>query len=143
MADDSSIIALDAEDNILGYTHSVRKGIVVALMPNGQLPSDPANTKIVLAALDGMDRSALTRKRIKTDEKKIDSDAAAAELISKVLIAAGSSGNKRNLPITQRALPVLGTDVPEPLLVEGETSTNAPVQNYDSFVSKIAASENS
>lgn len=131
-----------SEDEVLQYTHGVRKAIVDKITDNGQkIPAeDPKLLHTILATLDGMDRSALGRKKIQSEEKLAGANQAmAAGIIATVLQQVGSG---HNLPFTsaegiERAIPVLGNDVPEPVLVDGEIDTNAPQQSFESFQRKF------
>jgi len=126
---------LESEDQILAFTHSTRKQVVNSLMSKG-VPQDGESLNILLKTVDGMDRAALTRKRIKADEKVADQAAAASGLIAQVLLAVGSRRGQLEpvQTITHREPPMLGPDIPTPILVEGECEVNPIQVQYDAFM---------
>lgn len=123
------------EDTILNYTHTKRKIIVESLLGKG-VPDDPAVVKVALAALDGMSRDAIGRKRIKVEEKTNKNQESAAALIAQLLSSSQCNGIFKSAESISRATPKLGTDIPAPVLVKGETSTIPLDITYDSFVSE-------
>ena len=129
---------LPVEDEVLAFTHSKRSFIVNEMLKKG-IPEDPAYTKIILNALDGMDKSALTRKRIRVDERQNNNQEQAAALIAKLLVA--SSGPKQLEEFTRTIIPILSSDIPDPIAVEGETSNSASAQTYDSFIASLPSED--
>ena len=134
-------VALVSEDKILAFTHAKRMFIVEQMLASGKLPEDPAEKKVLLNALDGMDKAALGRKRIKVEEKTNTSMAQAAALIAHVLNAPGvNQAYKASAPV-QREAPTLPSDVPPPVLVEGETSVVQNSRNYETFMADMGKQE--
>ena len=129
---------LEAEDDILAFTHQARKNIVGHLTKKG-VPDDVEQQRILLSTLKDMDQSALGRKKIKVEEKQNDNQAAAASLISELLLAATNRRTHNVIDVTpNREIPVLGSDVPPPVLVDGETSDVGSCQEtFDSFTQRM------
>lgn len=129
-------IPLEDEDQILAFTQRERKKIVAHIFKNG-VPDDPAVAKVGIAALDGMDKAALGRKRIKVDERTNDNAEHAAGMISKLLAAAsGGRPYEVDTPDASRNAPTLPDDIPRPSLVDGETSVAAPQDNFNDFMAR-------
>ena len=131
---------LPVEDDVLAFTHSKRK-IIIDHMLKGGVPEDPALTKVILSALDGMDKAALTRKRIKVEEKQSNNQEQAAALIAKLLVASSDRRPSDNLSIAAFIAPVLGMDIPNPILVVGEAGGGCEQQTYETFIAKISVEE--
>jgi hypothetical protein len=131
------IPVLEDEDSILAQTHAVRKAVVGELFKDGKLPSEPDDRKLLLATLKDMDASALGRKRIKVDEKQNNNQEAARGLIAQLLqAAAGKKPYQAEIPV-EREIPVLGMDIPDPALVEGETSTTYVQETVEMFRNRM------
>jgi hypothetical protein len=126
---------LEPEDQILAYTHTKRKEIVNALMKNGSIPDDTGMARVLVSTLDGMDKAALGRKRVKLEERQTTNQEHAAGVIAHILGIAAQNRSSKVEHISNRQPPVLGAEVPEPVLVPGETSI-LPVSNlsYETFV---------
>jgi hypothetical protein len=116
---------LPAEDEILAFVHSKQKFVVDELTKTG-LPADPADQKTLLSALADMSSAALSRKRIKVDEKQADSQQETNMVITGLLQQ--MARNRKNVTVLdeQRQIPTVDMDFPEPILVPGETSEIVP-----------------
>jgi len=126
------------DDQVLVYTQHTRKQIVQTLMKNNQVPTDRSEQSLLVAALDGMDRAALGNKRIKADEKTAQGISGAASVVANLLNQIGSM-TKQSLVIDNLVPvepPLLGREIPDPVLVPGELDTNCPQLDYASFVSQ-------
>ena len=82
------------DDQVLDYTQVVRRNIVRTLTSKGYVPDDNSDRNMLMNALDGLDRAAISNKRIKVESKQADNDAAAASIIAKMLNLVPS--HKRN-----------------------------------------------
>lgn len=124
------------EDELLSYTREKRKALVEKLTDGG-VPTDTKDQSILLAALDGLDRSALTRMRIRTDEKANTDNANAAAIIAKTLMSIRSNSGFLS-HTTDREIPVLSNDIPHPELVPGEIEINPVQEDYDAFMKRMS-----
>lgn len=127
------------DDQILASTHELRKRVVSTLTKNGtEIPvSDPKQMTALLQTLDGMDRQALGNKRIKVDEAANKTAEQNAYMIASLLQQVTSKKPFEVMDAAareRREPPTLPADVPAPQLVEGETATAAPSQDYESFM---------
>ncbi len=130
--------AMEEVDQDLEFTRGVRKDVVTALTKGGIAADDPKKLSILLQTLDGMDRAALTQKRIKADEGISSTKAAAAATIAHLFMdnrlkSVGAILDVEARPA--RATPQLGNDVPDPMIIDGELGpTNN--ENYDAFMAR-------
>ncbi len=120
------------DDEVLDYTQIQRRKFINQFTNGGQtMPTDAKDAKVLLTALADMDRSALGKKRIRTDEQIAQMnaqsvDAIAAEVRRTML--------GRQLPDEVREPPTLdGLDLPPLALVDGETDVGINSESYDSF----------
>jgi hypothetical protein len=129
--------ALPDEDTVLAYTHHHRKGLVKTLTKQG-IPEDRETQAMLLQTLKDMDVQALSRKKIKSDEKVGSQNAQQAKaIIAEILMRTPNSATVLDVTEVMAQPKQLTADVPAPVLVEGETATVAPHQTYDTFVAKF------
>lgn len=118
------------DDEVLNYTHAVRKQLVEYLIEDGP-PTDQKKQTVLLAALTDMDRAALSKKKIKVEEGLGSAQAQAAEAIAmlfsdprvKTLVVAPGVG----------AIQRLASDIPVPNTITGELGDNDENLDYTSF----------
>lgn len=129
------------EDQYLDYTQQVRQKVVQELTKENKLPDDPKMANVLLSTLDGMDRNALGRKRIKVDQETNQAVDGMSGLVAQML-------RQSRLPeffqatqdpdAPQRAAPRVEGDLPDGDIVEGELSQH-PIQiSIDDFQSRFA-----
>lgn len=128
-----------SDDQALQYTQGLRKQIIGTLTKGGtQLPvADKNQMAIILQAADGLDRAALGNKRIKVEEQANKTQEEAAGIIGQLLQTVTSQKPFEAIDVESRPVreaPALPADVPPPTLVDGETATTAPQQDYASFM---------
>lgn len=123
------------DDHVLNYTQSVRVGIVHELTRTGKVPAENSDRHMLMSALDGLDRAALGKKRIMADQAQTASDSAAQKLISQMLVR--MSGRRNAVAEDAVEIPRLTAEVPEPVLVPGETAVDdGEGMNYEKFMKK-------
>lgn len=120
------------EDQVLAYTQGKRRNIVDKLTNAGKVPDDKTEVSLLISALDGMDRAALTQKRIKSDEKAAQGISGAAAVIAKLLIQVGSNNSTHQISDSITP-PAIGKEIPDPLLVPGEAEINPGQLDFDTF----------
>lgn len=129
---------VDINENLLQYTEEKRKRIIEALFKNGP-PEDTKEAYVAIAALDGLDKQALSRMKIKSKESIAEyNDIKAAEAADKIiksgvfaaLINQSASNNISTHVVPDGALP-------EPTCVEGELDIGVSTENYDEFVQRV------
>ena len=128
----------DEDDLDLAYTRSVRRRLIDH-MSKDTLPSDQKDKVILLSALADMDRAALGKKRIKTDEGLGSSILLAAETLSQLYMNPRLKGVVQAPAGASGAVPELDALVALPALVSGELGENDTALNYDAFMARRAA----
>lgn len=123
-----SEIEVKTEDEVLDYTQIQREKIVNKLTANG-VPGDTKELMVLLSTLDGMDRSALAKKKLKNDAGLADKFGLASAAITELLT------NMRNevratSPASGEVEVSLPDDLPPPNIVPGELDTTNPNLTY-------------
>lgn len=121
------------EDEMFSYTHTKRKQLVEHMLQNG-IPGELDDKKFLSMLLKDMDSQALGRMRIKIDEKTNATQEHAAALIAKVLGAVQNTSTHTHIEATYREIPRLPSDIPNPVLVDGEVSVVGKQLSYEEFV---------
>lgn len=128
------------DEEALDFTQGQRKKLVDALTANGT-PTDSEVASTLLKTLDGMDRQALTKMKIKSDEKSANnSDAMAAAVIAGVFAKLkGKNPYEREIlegEVVQQAAPTPDlSKLPAVELVPGETDIGTSDLTYEAFTS--------
>ncbi|BDD79567.1 hypothetical protein [Burkholderia phage FLC9] len=132
----------DADEAVLDYTQGMRKQIVGELTKELNNLKDPKIVSTISQVLDGMDRQALGKMKIRVEEQQTQNQEGMAANIAELLRQMGSGGSnfQASVPVP-RDVPALGSDVPDPDLVEGEVATNPAQQDFDSFHAQFAPVE--
>jgi hypothetical protein len=121
------------DDEVLDYTQLQRRQFINHFTQNGQtMPTDPKDAKVLLTALADMDRSALGKKRIRTDEQIAQMnaqsvDAIAAE-VKRTMLGRLTEPDESRTPPTLDDL-----ELPPLDLVDGETDVGVNSESYDAF----------
>lgn len=134
----------DVDDQVLDFTQTKRREIVDKLTASGIPVTDNEQMSTLLKTLDGMDRVALGKKRIKADENIAGANqAAAAAVVAHLLQKAGNAGIApfQSATLVDRVPPTLGADIPRPVLVEGEMDVVTPQLSYDTFIEQFRDDE--
>lgn len=125
----ADIEILDPEDKgRLEYTLGVRKTIIGKLIGDGEIPGNTADKILLVAALDGMDRTVLARTKIKSDERTAQGQQQSAKMVAELLL---SVNNKTSGP---RVEPLAEVDYIVDDLVKGETDIGDQTLNYETFL---------
>jgi hypothetical protein len=125
--------ALDDEDLDLNYTREIRKSLITDMTKSG-MPTETKDRAMLLMALDGVDKAALAKKKIKSDEGISNKNLVAVETIAHIF----NTKNVREIPPSE----IIGeikevTDVIDVSINEGELSQNSENMNFDAFMSKM------
>lgn len=134
--------AIETDDDRMEFTQGVRKMFIRQLTDNGvKLPDDKGEKALLLAALDGMDRTALANKKIGSTEKQGAADRQAALIIAQI---ANSGVNGKANPFERDVIDgeCTRTDVLELdesglemlTLAPGETGIGIEGRNFDQFM---------
>lgn len=121
----------------LEYTNKLRKKLIQAIVEDDdkpKVPDEKADKALLVSLLDGLDRSTLSKAKIKTEDKAAKGGASAANLIAEVL---------RGISTSQKALaqsgggtiPTLPGDI-KFADIEGETVQGTFGIKIDEFMEK-------
>ena len=127
------------DKRLLDLTMRKREEVINALTNKGVIPEDKADKALLVSMLDGIDRTILSKSRIKADTKIADSNGQATSLIANIL----SSFNSKNVISvdSNREIPVLVFDDPSITFIEGEMDTGTQNNSFDTFISKFPKQE--
>lgn len=120
-----------SEDKDLDYTRDIRKRLADSLTRKG-MPSDIKEQSILLQTLDGIDRAALGKLRIKSDEGVSSAQMAAASILATLFNDPRTKGIGKNNDLIGD-IPTFDVTIEPPLLIEGELDTSPPIQTFESF----------
>lgn len=127
------------EDEVLAYTRGKRMELANKLTESG-IPTEKETATVLLQTLDGLDRSSLTRLKIKSEEQANKNNTIAASAIAEVL--GRISNNAYQMPgVARKEIPVLPSSISDPEVVEGELETNPAQIDFDTFTSQFAQGE--
>lgn len=126
---------VDDDDKDLEYTRQVRMDLIKSMTKTG-MPTDNRDRMTLLSTLDGIDRVAIAKKKIKSDEGISNSKAMAAETIAMLFMDPRLKKTLEVKPDETREIPKLRNDLETPKLVEGELEITQQQESYDSFMSK-------
>lgn len=124
-----------SDDEVLDYTQLQRRKFIRHFTSNGeQLPTDPKDAKVLLTALSDMDRTALGKKRIKSDEEIAKMNAQSVDAIAAEVrrtmgdrYRADPNGETRPAPtVDESTLPPLET-------LEGEMAIGDTSETHEAF----------
>lgn len=129
----------DPDDADIAYAQELRKKIIAAnLGKDGEITDNVESQEMIRKTLSDMDKSILTRKRIKSDESNADKQ---REMARAIIVEAM---RKRDLRIVN-ATPIVGAVIPTlPELPDvagpapGETSVENSQLTYEPFMRENA-----
>jgi hypothetical protein len=131
--------AMLTEDQVLALVQKKQISIVEDLTKGQAVPEDNSDRNMLMSALDSLSRNALSSKRIKVEEKTNAGMAGMAGLVSTFLNEVGKIRGKNHQDVVDIEIkppPVLGSEVPEPVLVPGELDVNPKQITYDELMSQ-------
>ena len=132
--DDDSMI----DDNDLSFVREKRKQIINHYLDQGiEKLTDIKEVALVATLLNDMDRTALSKKRLKTDDKKNNNSAAAIDLISKIFTEKNVKDIVPEDAVAKLVAPELEMTLDNVEVVEGEMDTNASMEDYESFMNRV------
>lgn len=132
---------LMTEQEILDFTRNKRKDLVDFLAKDGA-PKSKEEQQILLAALDGLDRSALGQMKIKSEQELANLGGSASALIASVLMKIGTNNPFHHARASIEfdasiEAPVLPDTIPPPEIIDGETHIGQVNLEYDQFITQF------
>lgn len=112
----------------LELTLRTRQSIITSLISKNTVPEKPEDRSLLVSMLDGMDRTVLSRAKIKSDDSNGRSQAEASRTIAELLMRMESKrkGSRTN-DVDTTVLPSIET-------VEGETYVGVQPVKYDEIM---------
>ena len=125
----ASMDLLDVEDKArLELTLRTREMIINQMVKDNKLPESEEDRNFLMKALDGMDRTVLTKTKIKVDDSAAKGQMQTAKIISDVLLRINANNTN-----ARRTEPVI-LDAPTPILVEGEEHIGVQTFRYSEIM---------
>jgi hypothetical protein len=130
------------EANEILHVRNVRMKINEKLMDGGKVPGDKESLQLLMQNLRDMDQSALTRTRIKNDDKNAKQQNNTYDLVTKTLLALRGAGRIKpvdidpNVPI-DTAPPQLPENLESAEFVPGEQEIGTITEDIDSFTERF------
>ena len=125
-----------SDDDVLRFTQNKRRTLVTKITADG-MPTDNKDRLVLLTALSDMDRTALTNKRIGSQEKISKSDQMVALAMAKLTKTLGNQNPFESDEITNRSIDAEYEKIPIRECVEGEMTIGIEFDNYDEFMKKF------
>ena len=121
------------EDSDLDYTKEMRKKLVNHVTGGGnKMPEETKQQMVLLQALDGIDRAALSKLKIKSEEGATTSQNAA--LLLAAIFNDPRTKNVGFVENTNREPPVFDINIKPTVLVEGELDLISGSDSYEAFL---------
>lgn len=123
----------DPEDlRRLNLTQHIREQVIGQLMPEGKFPEDKDGRNSVIKLLDGMDRTSLTKTRLRSDDAANQNQEATLDVIAKLL--ARTSAVAKPDQLSRKEAPALEGEFAHIETVPGEMAGGDASLNYDTFI---------
>lgn len=132
----------DPVDQDIEYVRGKRKEIINHLTKKG-VPEDDKQVALLLSALNDMDRTSLSRKKIKVESDTAANNKQAADLIASIFMQPDSK--KLGMAAVDGMLgtiPSVEGRLPEVEVLPGEMAVNPPQLDYNAFMSKFESEPN-
>jgi len=130
-------VDLTDDNSSVDYTQNVRKNVIDALTAQGTMPTDPETLKVILKAAADMSGAALTKLKIKSEEKIADKAADARALIADMLRQKEVAIALLPLNAREGKAPELGNDLVRPPINPGELDISPPQENVTQFLDRV------
>ena len=129
---------LPCETTGMRIANKVRMLVITQLTKGGtETPADPKEAKVLLAAADGMDRQAIGRLRIKTEQQLANAALEAIHLADEIfkdrdaLVTRARSGQPLESVLDTAQLPDCFVPIP------GQTDINPPQETFEHFRARM------
>ncbi len=120
------------EDSDLEYTKTIRKQLVSHITKDNKMPEETKQQLVLLQALDGIDRAALSKLKIKSDE-----GASTAQNAALLLAAIFNDPRTKTIGLvtdSKRVPPEFDINIAPTILVEGELDLTSGNDSYEAFL---------
>jgi len=141
----TSPVDVPSEFEALDFTQGLRRQLITQLIsptpivsPDVKLPDDPSERELLVKLIDGTDRQALGRLRVKTDTNSAgamaDMATNVAAIANKIFDGIGDNDPHRSATPVKRDLGLPNALVDEFTVVPGQTEISPKEQTYDTFI---------
>ncbi len=123
---------MTTEDDDLEYTKAIRKNLVSHITKDNKMPEETKQQLVLLQALDGIDRAALSKLKIKSDE-----GASTAQNAALLLAAIFNDPRTKTIGLVEnsnRVPPEFDTNITPTVLVAGELDLTSGNDSYEAFL---------
>lgn len=120
----------------LNYTKTIRKSIVGSLMKDNKVPEDTETVKVLLTTLTDLDKAAISKMKIKSDDEGNKNNNSSASLIANILSKIEPARIIAQNTDINRLPPSLSNDIPRPTILPGELDIGISNTNYETFSSE-------
>jgi hypothetical protein len=129
------------EDAELLYVRNLRLEAIRQTMKDGRIPTDPDSAEIFVKLLKDMDHSAITRKKIKSDEKNTQSISNATALVAEALKSVNGNTGRNEIPegvVVEKLVHELPEHLKRTDFIPGELDQGTVNSTYDEFMDKMS-----
>lgn len=129
---------MNQHDEDLEFTRSTRKKVINSLMKGG-VPNDVKELSLLLQVMADSDRSALSRKKIASDEGISSKQAMAQAVIAQLFqdSRSKSMGMVDVVDVVAKELPELPDHLTTISITPGELDEGLPNEDFDGFVKRM------
>lgn len=127
-----------SDDQVFDYTQLLRRKFVDTVTENGvKVPTDPKEAKVFLSALADMDKIAIGKKRLRSEEEMNKHSAQAIADLAAAVKQSMQSNEHDAIDTDRQPPPLNETGMPPLELVEGETHVGSDAIDYSAFEKRI------
>lgn len=123
------------DEDVLDFTKRQRVLLLESICDGGRIPKDSRDRVVMLQTLADMDRAALSKMKIKSEEGVGANQAAAAAVLAKMLNDTRVRSISRvDVPVAE--IPTLPDHVSPGKIVDGELKLGHNQETYDEFMAR-------
>lgn len=127
--------ANEDEIDVRSFTQGIRRKIVADLMPEDNVPKDADTQRVILTALNDMDRTDIGFKRIKQEDKRSNNDTVITDLVAAIIHSPQARNSLIGLTTGRSIVDTPPTDLaPDVKLVPGELDIGHHDLTYNSII---------
>lgn len=128
-------LPMDPEDSDLEFARRLRISLANDIAKNGIIPDDRRDRRLLLETLDGIDNSAIQRKKIKTESDNANKSLVAAATIAEIF----NTKDVKRLSVDELrtgTIKTLDEAIPDAPVAPGELSDNDHI-DVEEFMGRL------
>lgn len=128
-------LPMDPEDSDLEFARRLRISLANDIAKNGIIPDDRRDRRLLLETLDGIDNSAIQRKKIKTESDNANKSLVAAATIAEIF----NTKDVKRLSVDELrtgTIKTLDEAIPDAPVAPGELSDNDHI-DVEEFMARL------